>query len=148
MSPLTALTAGGVTRTDVTITNESGHTLSNAHFLVGLDQVTLPTDVKVVAVFNGNAASCPTISDPVSTLDCNFGNIGAKANQKTRSLQPRVQRRERRVARHLGRAEGLGDRLGRRLQHELPNRHGEHHTGCCELRLAGDLPAAPGSARR
>jgi hypothetical protein len=86
MTPLTALTAGGVTRTDVTITNVSGHTLSNAHFLVGLDQVSLPSDVKVVAVFNGDAASCPTITDPVSTLDCAFGNIGSKANQRTRSL--------------------------------------------------------------
>ena len=86
MTPLTAVTAGGVTTTDVTITNTSGHTLSNAHFLVGLDQVALPSDVKIVAVFNGDAASCPTITDPVATLDCAFGNIGAKANQKTRNL--------------------------------------------------------------
>jgi hypothetical protein len=86
MSPLTAVTAGGVTRTDVTITNVSGHTLSNAHFLVGSDQVSLPSDVKIVAVFNGDAASCPTITDPVSTLDCSFGNIGSKPNHRTRTL--------------------------------------------------------------
>jgi hypothetical protein len=86
MSALSAVSSGGVTKTDITFSNDSGHTLSNTHFLIGLDQVTLPSDVKVVAVFGGDSGVCPVVTDPVSTYDCNFGNIGAKPNQKTRSF--------------------------------------------------------------
>jgi hypothetical protein len=83
----TPVTAGGVTRTDITITNVSGHTLSNAHFLINLDMARpLPSDVAIVAVFGPNSAACPTITDPVTTLDCAFGNIGSKPSQRTRQL--------------------------------------------------------------
>jgi hypothetical protein len=84
---LTPVSAGGVTKTDITITNASGHTLTNAHFLIGLDQVkNLPGDVTVVSVFGGDSGVCPTVTTPVSTYDCAFGNISYKPNQKTRSL--------------------------------------------------------------
>jgi len=84
---LTPVSAGGVTKTDITITNVSGHTLSNAHFLIGLDQVAnLPGDVTVVAVFGGDSGVCPVVTTPVSTYDCAFGNIGAKPSQQVRKL--------------------------------------------------------------
>jgi hypothetical protein len=83
---LTAVSAGGATRTDITITNVSGHTLSNSHFLIGLDHAVNATDVTVVSVYGADAGACPVITTPVTTLDCPFGNIGAKANQKTKHL--------------------------------------------------------------
>src|SRR5439155_15665221 len=87
LTTLTPVSAGGVTMTNITITNVSGHTLSNAHFLIGLDQVApLANGAAVVAVFGGDSGVCPPVTDPVTTYDCAFGNIGAKASQRTRHL--------------------------------------------------------------
>jgi hypothetical protein len=86
MSAPNGLTAGGVTKTDITITNASGHTLSNAHFLIGTDHAVNASDVTIVSVFNDSSGLCPTVTTPVPTYDCNYGNIGAKANQKVRTL--------------------------------------------------------------
>src|SRR5436190_678065 len=82
----TAATSGGATRTDVTVINSSGHTLSDAHLLINLDHSALPTDVKIVAVFNGDAGLCPPFIDPVASLNCSFDNMAAKDVTSTRSL--------------------------------------------------------------
>jgi len=83
----TPVTVNGVTKADISFTNTSGHTLTNAHLLIGLDQVApLTSGVAIVAVFGGDSAACPAVTDPVTTLDCAFGNIGSKPNQRTRSL--------------------------------------------------------------
>jgi hypothetical protein len=83
---LTPVSAGGVTRTDITITNVSGHTLSNSHFLIGLDHALNAADVTVVSVYGGDSGVCPVVTTPVATYDCAFGNIGAKPSQKIRHL--------------------------------------------------------------
>lgn len=83
----TSATSGGATRTDITAINSSGHTLSNAHLLIGLDKVNnLPSDVKIIAVFGGDYLLCPNVTDPVTSLDCAFGNMAAKGATSSHSI--------------------------------------------------------------
>jgi len=81
----TKVTAGGVTKTDVLVTNNGKQNLTKAHLLIGgTDGVALPGTLSIVDVFGQVGAG--TCTSTLSTLDCDFGSLTAKGAGKTRQV--------------------------------------------------------------
>jgi hypothetical protein len=76
---------GGVTKTDVVVTNNGKQNLTKAHLLIGApDGADLPADFSIADVFGLQGAG--TCSFSATTLDCDFGSLTSKGPGKTRQV--------------------------------------------------------------
>src|SRR3954470_7387603 len=76
---------GGVTKTDVVVSNNGKQNLTKAHLLIGAPfGADLTTDYSVADVFGlQGAGSCSFTS---STVDCDFGSLTSKGTGSTRMV--------------------------------------------------------------
>jgi hypothetical protein len=76
---------GGVTKTDVVVTNKGKQNLTKAHLLIGApDGVDLPAGISVADVFGLQGAG--TCTKTASTVDCDFGSLTSKGAGATRTV--------------------------------------------------------------
>jgi len=76
---------GGVTKTDVVVTNNGKQNLSHAHLLIGAPSgADLPADYSVADVFGLQGAGSCTFT--ATTVDCDFGSLTSKGAGSTRTV--------------------------------------------------------------
>jgi hypothetical protein len=81
----TSVTGGGVTKTDVVVTNNGKQNLTKAHLLIGgTDGVALPDTITIADVFGESGAGTCTFT--TTTLDCDYGSLTAKGAGKSRQV--------------------------------------------------------------
>lgn len=84
-APFTKVSTGGVTKTDITVTNNGKQTLTKAHLLIGgPDGIALPAGFSVALVYDLKGSG--TCSNSTATVDCDFGSLTSRGPGATRTV--------------------------------------------------------------